>query len=127
MNEPKTLPESKRTDSPPEDVSLGHTDALPFKGDGKVISLQEEKESVPIQPETVPSALGFGQVSHEFNEDGTKTNVSENSGTTENCLMHKDGMDSSSSETDAMRDDREEGDGVHTDEHAHLWEVKRKS
>lgn len=120
MTDLRTLTEGKETDGSAKSVSLRHIDAPPFKGDGKIIPLQEEKESVPIQQKTLQGALGFGQVLHKCNRDDIHKTVSENSMAKDNCLTQKDGIESSNAVTDGMRDNIEERDVVHTDEHPKL-------
>ncbi|KAM4573056.1 uncharacterized protein tasor2 isoform 2-T2 [Odontesthes bonariensis] len=104
---------------PEKAVCLEHTDAASFTGDRTVIPLEEAMQSAPVEQETVPIALGIGEMLQGPNKEITdKEDGLENSDATEKILALKDGMDLSKSATDKETDfSMEEDDVVNAEEH----------
>ncbi|XP_044050552.1 uncharacterized protein tasor2 isoform X2 [Siniperca chuatsi] len=140
VNDVRSTYENKRTCTPLQKAGCQeHTDvpSVPsFKGDETFIPVQEETESVSVQPENHETASGIGHVLHGCNNEKTdmKDGI-ENSEATEMSLVQKHGTDSSKSVTGKEVDsNKEAGDVVHTVEHDEIeskdgenWEVKEKS
>ncbi|KAM7396953.1 hypothetical protein PAMP_019956 [Pampus punctatissimus] len=120
VNDVRSIYENKMTGTPLENIGyLEHTDIPSDKGDGTVIPVQKEIESVSIKPEDHGNASGIGHLLHVSNnakmeiKDGI-----EKSEATERRLVQEHQMDSTKSMSDKQADsNKEAGDVAHTVEH----------
>lgn len=134
VNDVRSIYENKRTCTPLENIDcLEHTDAPSVNGDGTVIPVRKEIESVSVQSEDHGTSSGIGHMLHGSNDDKTEmTDGIEKSEAAEMSLVQKHGMDSSKSMTDEQVDlNKEAGDVAHTVQHDETeskdgenWEMK---